>query len=89
MSEEHCKMHEEVTDKGPKHSKCGQFPYPKEELVHLAIVAFNQAVDFYSKERDVECRRWAQKAIRLAEVADSADGTELATDLRRRLAALF
>lgn len=57
--------------------------------MHLASVAFNQAVEFYCKERDVECQRWAQKAIQMAELIGDAEGDQLAAKLRGRLAALF
>lgn len=49
--------------------------YPNEELEWLATVAFNRAMDFYLVSADEECRRWARKAI---EVADLVDGCSIA-----------
>ncbi|MCJ1468724.1 hypothetical protein MMC07_007354 [Pseudocyphellaria aurata] len=43
-------------------------PYPTEELEWLATTAFNKAVDFYCASQTVECRRWAEKALSIAEL---------------------
>ncbi|KAL4867720.1 hypothetical protein BDV12DRAFT_197999 [Aspergillus spectabilis] len=42
--------------------------YPAEELHWLATTAFNRAVEFYLVSADEDCRRWAGKAIALAEL---------------------
>lgn len=49
--------------------------YSNEELEWLATVAFNRAMDFYLVSADEECRRWAGKAI---EVADLVGGCRIA-----------
>ncbi|KAI4290344.1 MAG: hypothetical protein L6R35_000381 [Caloplaca aegaea] len=44
--------------------------YPAEELEWIATTAFNRAVDFYCASQDDACRRWAGKAISLANLGD-------------------
>ena len=39
--------------------------YPAEELEWLATTTFNRAIDFYCASQDAECRRWAEKALKL------------------------
>ncbi|PYI28538.1 hypothetical protein BP00DRAFT_459349 [Aspergillus indologenus CBS 114.80] len=52
--------------------------FPEGEVQWMASVAFNRAVDFYLAGEDGECRRWAGKAIALADllllVVDGEDG---------------
>ncbi|OJJ32366.1 hypothetical protein ASPWEDRAFT_175647 [Aspergillus wentii DTO 134E9] len=43
-------------------------PYPNEELEWLATMAFNRAVDFYLGSADGDFRRWAGKAIEMADL---------------------
>lgn len=64
-------------------------PYPSEELEWLSTVSFNQAVEFYRAARDEECRRWAEKAIRLAELTVSFSGNALVELLQRKLQVLL
>jgi hypothetical protein len=40
--------------------------YPPEELEWMATTAFNRAVDFYSSEKDEDCKIWADRAINIA-----------------------
>ncbi|OJK00856.1 hypothetical protein ASPACDRAFT_1855400 [Aspergillus aculeatus ATCC 16872] len=42
--------------------------FPAVEVQWMASVAFNRAVDFYLAGEDEECRRWAGKAIALADL---------------------
>ncbi|RAK74572.1 uncharacterized protein BO72DRAFT_530098 [Aspergillus fijiensis CBS 313.89] len=42
--------------------------FPAVEVQWMASVAFNRAVDFYLAGEDGECRRWAGKAIALADL---------------------
>ncbi|KAL3469881.1 meiosis protein SPO22/ZIP4 like-domain-containing protein [Aspergillus californicus] len=58
--------------------------YPKDELHWLATVAFNRAVEFYLISADTECRRWAKKAIQLADLIEG-DRVELGRLLRENL----
>ncbi|OJJ76328.1 hypothetical protein ASPBRDRAFT_51956 [Aspergillus brasiliensis CBS 101740] len=44
--------------------------YPKDEIRWLSTVAFNRAVDYYLAAADADCRRWAGKAISLAELVE-------------------
>lgn len=67
--------------------QCTHYPYPAPELEHLATVTFNQAMDFYKDEKDEECRRWARKAVRLAEAMDDDEGGE--SDEGVKLAGVF
>lgn len=75
--------------------QCAHYPYPAAELEHLATVTFNQAMDFYKDEKDDMCRRWARKAVRLAEAmgddngGESGEGAELAGVFRKRLNDLY
>lgn len=48
--------------------------YPDEELEWLATMTFNRAVDFYLASMDEECRRWAGKAIELADLMQKDEG---------------
>ena len=41
-----------------------------EELEWVATTAFNRAVDFYCASQDEACRRWAEKALTIAELGD-------------------
>ncbi|GLB06798.1 hypothetical protein AtubIFM57258_002115 [Aspergillus tubingensis] len=43
--------------------------YPEDEIRWLSTVAFNRAVDYYLAAADADCRRWAGKAISLADMA--------------------
>ncbi|CAO1604556.1 sporulation-specific protein 22 [Xanthoria calcicola] len=47
-----------------------RIPYPMEELEWVATTAFNRAVDFYCTSQDAICRRWAEKAMSLADLSD-------------------
>lgn len=44
--------------------------YPAEELEWIATTTFNRAVDFYCASQDEASRRWAGRAISLANVGD-------------------
>ncbi len=41
-----------------------------EELEWVATTAFNRAVDFYCTSQDAICRRWAEKAMSLADLSN-------------------
>lgn len=76
--------------------QCAHYLFPAQELEHLATVAFNQAMDFYKVEKDKECRRWANKAIRLAEAmgddesgGEAGEGVKPAGVFRKRLNEVF
>lgn len=69
--------------------------YPREELEYLSTEAFNHAVDLYhlslqsrSEENADTARRWARKAIELAELIrgedDDKDKGKLVDELRGR-----
>ena len=66
-----------------------QTDYPPEELAHLAAVSFNQAMDFYSEEKDEICHRWAEKAIRLAKLMKDPEGDRLVKLFKDRIEGLF
>ncbi|PYH74703.1 uncharacterized protein BO88DRAFT_329364 [Aspergillus vadensis CBS 113365] len=57
--------------------------YPEDEIRWLSTVAFNRAVDYYLAAADADCRRWAEKAISLADMAkdDGALGRLLRSKL--------
>ena len=61
--------------------------YPDDELEWLAAVAFNRAVDFFVESAESVCRRWAAKAILLADLIH-VDGGALGRLLRGNLAKL-
>lgn len=61
--------------------------YPVDELEWLATTAFNRAVDFYRDSEDARCRRWAGKAIEVAELVDGG-GSGLGQLMRRNLGML-
>ncbi|KAL8757342.1 MAG: hypothetical protein Q9184_004228 [Pyrenodesmia sp. 2 TL-2023] len=44
--------------------------YPAEELEWIATTTFNRAIDFYCASQDEASRRWAEKAISLADFGD-------------------
>ncbi|GLA20806.1 hypothetical protein AnigIFM62618_009780 [Aspergillus niger] len=44
--------------------------YPDDEIRWLSTVAFNRAVDYYLAVADMHCRRWAGKAISLADLVE-------------------
>ncbi|THC89473.1 hypothetical protein EYZ11_011074 [Aspergillus tanneri] len=62
--------------------------YPNEEIQWLATVAFNQAVEFYRLCKDDDFKRWAGKAIALADLMEIRPG-ELGRLLRRNFAKLL
>ncbi|RAL17746.1 uncharacterized protein BO97DRAFT_439572 [Aspergillus homomorphus CBS 101889] len=62
--------------------------YPAEELRWMASVAFNRAVDFYLVAEEGACRRWAGKAIAVAELMAGEDGGALGRSLRGRFGKL-
>lgn len=41
----------------------------------FATTAYNYSIDLWGREKAIECRRWAEKAIRLAHYCD--DGGHL------------
>ena len=45
-------------------------PYPPEELEYLATTTFNRAVDLYCTSQDEACRRWAERALGIAELCN-------------------
>lgn len=55
---------------------CAKEPnhYPTIELEWLATTAFNHAIDYYVQENDEMCRKWAEKAMSLAEWTENDDG---------------
>ena len=61
--------------------------YPNEELEWLAAMAFNRAMDFYLASADEDCRRWAGKAIEIADEVKYNQGA-LGRLLRENLAKL-
>ncbi|PLB47814.1 hypothetical protein P170DRAFT_510559 [Aspergillus steynii IBT 23096] len=63
--------------------------YPNDEIQWLSTVAFNRAVEFYRASRDEECRRWAGKAIALADLIHGGGAGELGGLLRRNFAKLI
>lgn len=90
-SEEHRMQHAlcDAAAEDQTKSPCEHYPYPPAELAHLATVSFNQAMDFYRDAQDRHCRRWARKAIRLAEAMRDGEGLRLAGMFRDRLQDLF
>ncbi|RAK93126.1 hypothetical protein BO79DRAFT_137540 [Aspergillus costaricaensis CBS 115574] len=72
-----------------RHAKAGKNDnlsppgYPEDEIRWLSTVAFNRAVDYYLAAADADCRRWAGKAISLADMAQDDGG--LGRLLRRKL----
>ncbi|KAJ5729437.1 uncharacterized protein N7483_003945 [Penicillium malachiteum] len=70
------------------HSVCHNLVYPPSELAYLARASFNQAMDFYSEEKDEDYKRWAEKAIKLAEKMENEDGANLVQLFKRRLEGL-
>ncbi|KAI2948659.1 hypothetical protein CBS147323_11025 [Aspergillus niger] len=44
--------------------------YPEDEIRWLSTVAFNRAVDYYLAAADMHCRRWAGRAISLADLVE-------------------
>ncbi|BCR88298.1 uncharacterized protein ACHE_40862A [Aspergillus chevalieri] len=63
------------------------YDYPNEELEWLATVTFNRAIDFYLVSADEECKRWAGKAIEIADLVGYNHGA-LGRLLRANLAKL-
>lgn len=76
------------SDPNPNLSPGSCAGYPVDELLWLATMVFNRAVDFYRFSEDGNCRRWAGKAIELAELADKDGNYELRQLLRRKLGLL-
>lgn len=73
----------------PSHSHSpSPSPYPPEELEYLATTAFNRAVDFYCASQDAACRRWAGKALEMAELCRDDDGGALRDLLMDKFARL-
>ncbi|KAL8643064.1 MAG: hypothetical protein Q9228_000303 [Teloschistes exilis] len=67
----HIEMAENLVDQVmsiARNTKAPMETYPTEELEWVATTAFNRAVEFYSTSQDKTCRRWAEKAISLAEL---------------------
>ncbi|KAB8210010.1 hypothetical protein BDV34DRAFT_221057 [Aspergillus parasiticus] len=62
--------------------------YPSDEIQWMATVAFNRAVDLYILSESDDCRRWAEKAIKLADLGEK-DCAMLGKLLRERLQELF
>lgn len=92
----HSTIHSNTGQQSPSNTSPGTSPpYPREELEWLASTTFNRAVDFYRVSADAECKRWAGKAIEVAELVDRGskrgsdhDGVGLAGLLRGKLMVL-
>jgi len=56
--------------------------YPREELEWLATTTFNHAVDYYCLSQDIECRRWAERALTLSALCQ--DGGSLRDSLQQK-----
>ncbi|KAL2833000.1 meiosis protein SPO22/ZIP4 like-domain-containing protein [Aspergillus cavernicola] len=56
--------------------------YQKEELQWLATLSFNRAVEYFLMSADEDCRRWAGKAIALADLVGGDDRGDLGRLLR-------
>jgi hypothetical protein len=65
-----------------------QGKYPAPELIKMASEAFNKATDFYRVARDEDCKRWANKAIRIARQVPGTQGQALVQTLEGRLGSL-
>ncbi|KAI2695314.1 hypothetical protein CBS147332_9413 [Penicillium roqueforti] len=65
------------------------FTYPAGELINVATMSFNKAIDFYRATRDQDCQRWAEKAIRVAQLVPGAQGKALVNVLQIRLGSLI
>ncbi|RDW90401.1 uncharacterized protein DSM5745_02176 [Aspergillus mulundensis] len=68
-------------------SNSNSITYPKDEVQWLATTAFNRAVEFFLISADGDCRRWAGKAIGLADLIGDDRG-ELGRLLRKNFAKL-
>ncbi|KAJ5703000.1 hypothetical protein N7488_010548 [Penicillium malachiteum] len=87
-SRAHQEMHRAALEnEGP--SVCNNLIYPPSEIAYLAKAAFNQAVDFYAEEKDADHKRWAEKAIQLAEKIETEDGSPLVQLFKTRLEVLL
>ncbi|KAJ5113684.1 hypothetical protein N7456_002218 [Penicillium angulare] len=73
----------------PPCTACESNPYPPEELAYLATTSFNRAMDLYSEEKDIDCKRWVEKSIRLAKLMSNAEGDGLAVLFKSKLDGLF
>ncbi|PWY71895.1 hypothetical protein BO83DRAFT_361942 [Aspergillus eucalypticola CBS 122712] len=60
---------QERHDKAGNNASLSLPGYPEDEIRWLSTVAFNRAVDYYLAAADADCRRWAGKAINLADMA--------------------
>ena len=64
--------------------------YPSDELQWLSSIFFNLAVDYYTAENDAEAKKWAAKAVEVADALGSnsreqgGDDGALARVLRER-----
>ncbi|KAJ5375766.1 Meiosis specific protein SPO22 [Penicillium concentricum] len=67
----------------------GEFTYPAAELIKISTVAFNKATDFYRATRDDDCQRWANKAIRIAQLVPGIQGRQVVQALQTRLGSLI
>ncbi|KAJ5123881.1 Meiosis specific protein SPO22 [Penicillium bovifimosum] len=59
--------------------------YPTPELTKMATLTFNRATDYYRVVQDEVCKRWANKAIRLAHQVPGPEGQWLAGTLQAKL----
>ncbi|KAE8161235.1 meiosis protein SPO22/ZIP4 like-domain-containing protein [Aspergillus tamarii] len=58
--------------------------YPSDEIEWMATMSFNRAVDLYLLSESDDCRRWAEKAIKLADLGEK-DCAILGKLLREKL----
>ncbi|KAJ5281255.1 hypothetical protein N7478_006627 [Penicillium angulare] len=63
--------------------------YSPTELAYLATTSFNRAMDFYSEEKDIECKHWVEESIRLAKLMGNAEGDGLVLLFKNKLEGLF
>ncbi|KAF2017110.1 SPO22-domain-containing protein [Aaosphaeria arxii CBS 175.79] len=60
--------------------------YPRVELEWMATTSFNRAIDYYMQEEDGKCKKWAEKALSLAQWSD--DNGSLRAMLMERFSGL-
>ncbi|KAJ5505097.1 Meiosis specific protein SPO22 [Penicillium fimorum] len=80
---------EDLNSIQPNSTLRDEFTYPAAELIKIAMVAFNKATEFYRATRDEDCQRWANKAIRIAQLAPGLQGRQLVQTLQTRLGSLI
>lgn len=74
-----------VDNGAEKYTIGGRNPFPPAELIQIALVTFEKAVEYHLQAQHEEFDRWAKKAITIAGLVPGSEGEAVVVGLLERL----